>query len=179
MEWQRYILALFGPSSAYFQPFQIVTHNFMHADITHLFFNMFGLFMFGPPLESLWGPKRFLYYYFFAGLGALVLHILVVYIDVWYFGGESYLINVPMLGASGSIFGLLLGFGMSFPETKVMLLIPPIPMKAKYFVVVFAVLELFLGLGPFRTGVAHFAHLGGALFGLLLILYWRRYGSRL
>ncbi len=173
-EWKRYILALFMPGSAYFQPYQIISHMFMHADITHLFFNMFAVFMFGPPLENLWGPKRFLIFYFVAGLGALILHLLVVYFEIHYFGANPLRANIPMLGASGAVFGLLAGFGMKFPNSTIMLLIPPIPMKAKYFVLIYAGLELFLGIGGFNTGVAHFAHLGGALFGFLLILFWRR-----
>jgi membrane associated rhomboid family serine protease len=178
-DWGRLRFALFFPTSEYFQPLQIVTHMFMHGDITHLFFNMFAVFMFGPPLESLWGAKRFLFFYLVTGFGAMLLHILVQYIDMAYLGGASYLINIPMLGASGAVFGLLAGYGLMFPENRIMLLFPPIPMKAKVFVLIYAGIELFLGLGQFDTGVAHFAHLGGALFGLLIILYWRKYGSRL
>jgi membrane associated rhomboid family serine protease len=172
-DWGRYRLAMFFPTSEYFQPYQIVTHMFMHGSIGHLFFNMFGLFMFGPPLESVWGPKRFLTFYMIAGFGALGLHLLASYLEIQMMGGSSYLINVPMLGASGAIFGLLAGFGMLFPNSIIMLLIPPIPIKAKYFVLIYAVLELFLGVSNLTGGVAHFAHVGGALFGVLLILYWR------
>jgi len=177
--WGRLQLAMFFPTSDFFRPYQIITHMFMHAGIGHLFFNMFALFMFGPPLEVLWGPKRFLFYYFFCGFGALILHLFVKYLEIYYFGGHIWEINVPMLGASGAIFGLLLGFGMKFPETRLMLLIPPIPIKAKYFVLFIAALELFLGLSRMSTGIAHFAHLGGALFGFLLILYWSKFGSKL
>jgi membrane associated rhomboid family serine protease len=176
--WQRYQLAMFFPTSDYFRPFQIVTHMFMHAGFAHIFFNMFVLFMFGPPLEALWGPKRFLFYYFFAGFGALILHLFVGYLEMQFFGASEFQKNIPMLGASGAIFGLLLGFGMMYPENKIMLIIPPIPIKAKYFVLILAGLELFLGLSRMSTGIAHFAHLGGALFGFLLILYWRKYGTR-
>lgn len=179
MDWGKYILAMFYPTSDYFAPYQIITHMFMHGSISHLFFNMFAVFMFGPPLESLWGPKRFLYFYLFTGFGALILHLLVKFIEINYLGASPLSENVPVLGASGAVFGLLVGFGMNFPNTQLMLLFPPIPMKAKYFVAGYAVIELFLGLGHFDTGIAHFAHLGGALFGLLLILYWRKYGSRL
>jgi membrane associated rhomboid family serine protease len=177
-EWGRLRFALFFPSSPFFQPYQIVTHMFMHGDITHLFFNMFAVFMFGPPLENLWGPKRFLFFYLITGFGAMLLHILVQYIEMSYLGGPGYLVNVPMLGASGAVFGLLAGYGLMFPESRIMLLFPPIPMKAKLFVLIYAGIELFLGLSRFNTGIAHFAHLGGALFGLILILYWRKYGSR-
>lgn len=178
-EWGRFRLALFFPTSDYFQPYQIVTHMFMHSDIGHLFFNMFAVFMFGPPLEEAWGPKRFLYYYLFTGFGAMALHMLVQYIEMSSGGVSPFMVNVPVLGASGAVFGILIGFGMLFPNSVVQLLIPPIPLKAKYFVLIYAGLELFLGLGNFNTGIAHFAHLGGALFGFLLILYWRKYGSRL
>jgi membrane associated rhomboid family serine protease len=179
MDWGKYILAMFYPGSEYFAPYQIITHMFMHGSISHLFFNMFAVFMFGPPLENLWGPKRFLYFYFFTGFGALFLHLFVKYLEMNYMGGNPLSENVPVLGASGAVFGVLIGFGMNFPNTQLMLLFPPIPMKAKYFVAGYAVLELFLGIGNFDSGVAHFAHVGGALFGLLLILYWRKYGSRL
>lgn len=172
-DWGRFRLAMFFPTSEFFQPYQIVTHMFMHADVGHLFFNMFALFMFGPPLESAWGPKRFLSYYLITGFGALLLHLTVSYFEMQN-PEMARLVNTPMLGASGAVFGLLAGFGMLFPNSRIMLLIPPIPMKAKYFVIIYAVIELFLGVSNFNTGVAHFAHLGGALFGFLLILYWRR-----
>ncbi len=170
-DWGRYKLALFFPNSPFFQPYQIVTHMFMHAGMMHLFFNMFALFMFGPSLEASWGPKKFLQYYFITGLGAMILHILVRYLEL---EGMPPSIYERMLGASGSVFGLLAGYGMLFPNNRLMLLIPPIPIKAKYFVLIYAALELYLGLSPFSTGIAHFAHLGGALFGVLLILYWRK-----
>jgi len=178
-DWGRYRLAMFFPTSEYFQPYQIVTHMFMHSDLGHLFFNMFALFMFGPPLEMTWGPRRFLFYYLFTGFGALGLHLFVQYLEMSAPGTSSFLANVPVLGASGAVFGLLLGYGMLFPNNVIQLLIPPIPLKAKYFVIIYAGVELFLGLSSFNTGIAHFAHLGGALFGFLLILYWRRFGSNL
>ena len=177
--WGRYRLAMFFPTPDFFQPYQIVTHMFMHGDLGHLFFNMFALFMFGPPIEALWGPKRFLFYYLFTGFGALTLHLLASYLEMSYLGGSMYLANVPVLGASGAVFGLLAAFGLLFPNSQIMLLFPPIPMRAKYFVLIYAVIELFLGVSNFNSGVAHFAHVGGALFGLLLILYWRKYGSKL
>lgn len=177
--WGKFQLAMFFPSSDYFKPYQIVTHMFMHANFIHIFFNMFVLFMFGPPLEALWGPKRFLFFYFFAGFGALLLHLVVKYLEMEFMGASPLEINVPMLGASGAIFGLLIGFGMMFPETRLMLLFPPIPIKAKYFVLIIAALELFLGVSRMSAGIAHFAHLGGALFGFLLIWYWSKYGTKL
>ncbi|MCP3930264.1 MAG: rhomboid family intramembrane serine protease [Bacteroidetes bacterium] len=176
--WGRYRLAMFFPTSIYFEPYQIITHMFMHGSPTHLFFNMFALYMFGPPVEANWGQKKFLFYYLFTGFGALALHLIVQYIELQYSGISPYSMNVPMLGASGAVFGLLLAYGMLYPNSTIRLLIPPIPMKAKYFVLIFAGLELFLGLGQFSTGIAHFAHLGGALFGFLLILYWRKFGSQ-
>ncbi|KGE88568.1 MAG: rhomboid family intramembrane serine protease [Phaeodactylibacter xiamenensis] len=177
--WGRYRLAMFFPTSDYFRPFQIVTHMFMHADIGHLFFNMFAVFMFGPPLEDVWGPKRFLFYYLLTGFGSVLLHTLVRGVEIYWFGESVFAANVPSLGASGAVFGLLVGYGMLFPDNRIMLLFPPIPLKAKYFVLIYAGVELFMGLGNLNTGVAHYAHLGGALFGFLLILYWRKFGSRL
>ena len=179
-DWERLRwLAMFFPTSDFFMPHQIVTHMFMHANITHIFFNMFGLYMFGPPLESLWGPKKFLFYYLITGFGALALHLFVSYLEInGYIGGAgASLVNVPMLGASGAIFGLLAGFAMKFPNVQIMLLFPPIPMRAKYFVLLYAVAELWLGLSGRSTGIAHFAHLGGALFGVLIILYWQKFGT--
>lgn len=170
----RFKLGMFFPiPDNNFQPYQIITHMFMHANEMHLFFNMFGLFMFGPPLESVWGPRRFLAYYLIAGFGALGLHLLATYIEVWWMGGSPLMLATPMVGASGAIFGLLAGFGMIFPNATIMLLFPPIPMKAKYFVLIYAGIELFLGVSNSGGNVAHFAHVGGALFGVLLVLYWR------
>jgi len=165
----------FGEGSL-FQPFQIVTHMFMHGDFTHLLFNMFAVFMFGPHIERVWGQKRFFFFYMFAGFGALLTHFLVSYLEFTYLGGGY---PPPVLGASGAVFGILVGFAYLYPNMQIMLLIPPIPIRAKYFVLIYAGIELFLGLGSTIDGVAHFAHLGGALFGYLLILYWRKYGSRL
>ncbi|AEE51202.1 rhomboid family intramembrane serine protease [Haliscomenobacter hydrossis] len=184
--WERYQLALFFPSSPYFRPYQLVSHMFMHADIRHLLLNMLGLYMFGSALETFWGERKFLFYYLFSGLGGMLLYLFVKYLEISSGNVEDqvmkyYLQNVPMLGASGAIFGLMVGYGMQFPDNVISLLFPPISLKAKYFVLIFAGLELFFGLGivNISSGVAHFAHLGGALFGFLLILYWRKYGSRL
>ncbi len=171
-------LCLYYPTSEYFQPYQLISHMFMHANISHLAMNMIGLYFFGPPLEHLWGGKRFLFFYLFAGFGAFLLHLLVRYIELNHGGLPPGAINQPMLGASGAVFGILMGFGMKFPNQRVMLLFPPIPMKAWVFVLLYAGLELFLGFGRFQTGVAHFAHIGGALFGLLLIIYWNKFGTR-
>ncbi|MCB0518551.1 MAG: rhomboid family intramembrane serine protease [Lewinellaceae bacterium] len=172
-------LSVFYPSSAYFEPYQIVTYMFMHGNVTHIFFNMFALYMFGTPIEMAWGPKRFLFYYLFTGFGALVLQFLVQFIALKQGWEDPESINYPMLGASGAVFGLLAAYGMQFPNSILQLIIPPVRMKAKYFVIIYAALELFLGVSGFQTGVAHFAHLGGALFGILIILYWRQKGERL
>lgn len=148
-----------GPS---FEPVQLVTHMFNHGSITHLFFNMMALFFFGPPVEQMWGPKKFLAFYFIAGLGAVFFHVL--------FGSLN-----PVLGASGAISGVLLAFAVLFPEAKVMLLIPPIPLKAKYLVMILLGIDLFLGITRSNTGIAHFAHIGGAAFGFLMIFIWRKF----
>lgn len=155
----------------YFRPYQLITHMFMHANLTHLFFNMFALFMFGPILETTWGSKRFFIYYFFTAFGALALHTFVNYLLY-----DSFQEMPGVLGASGAVFGLLLGFGVYYPNNVIQLLIPPIPIKAKYFVMIYAALELYLGFSNFNSGIAHFAHLGGALFGLIMIWGWRMQG---
>ena len=160
---------------------QLITHMFMHGSLQHLFFNMFGLYMFGPPLEYVLGPKRFLTYYLGAGFGALALDFAVKY-GMLHFGNvsdydASAIINTPMVGASGALFGLLAGYAMFFPNNVLQLLFPPIPIKAKYFVLIYAAIELFLGISGRQANVAHFAHLGGALFGFLCILYWRKTGT--
>jgi len=174
-------LALYYPASPHFQPLQLVTHMFMHGGVGHLFFNMFGLYMFGSVLENQWGAKRFLKFYFISGFGAMILYLGVRYLELSGLDPNSMLyireINIPMLGASGAIYGLLAGYGMMFPNSTIMLLIPPIPMKAKYFVLIFGGLELFLGITQVSSGVAHFAHVGGALIGAILIYYWKKKGK--
>lgn len=147
--------------SDYFQPVQLITHMFNHGNTSHLFFNMLGLFFFGPHVERLWGPKRFLTYYLICGAGAIVTHILL--------GANS-----AVLGASGAISGVVVAFAWLFPNVQVMLLIPPIPMKAKYMAALFIGIDLFMGFGQVNSGIAHFAHLGGALAGIVLILIWKR-----
>ncbi len=231
------ILALHYPASDRFLPLQIATHFFMHANLMHLFFNMFALVMFGSQLEALWGPKKFLFFYFVCAFGAAVLHMLYTYYDInslqnaiaafqsapsydtfWDFFNRVPLersqeykefivqvgegvantsqdaiktatgemksfvelkMDVPVVGASGAIYGLLLAFGYFFPNVELMLIFLPIPIKAKYFIPFLMVAELFLGVNQFSwDNIAHFAHLGGALTGFLLILYWRKFGSR-
>ncbi len=148
-----------------FMPWQVVTYSFLHGDMTHIFFNMFALWMFGRELELMMGPKRFLTYYFTCVVGAAVLQLIVAQYE-----GGLY----PTVGASGGVFGILLAYGLAFPNRTVMLIFPPIPMKAKYFVIFYGVIELFLGVSGAATGVAHFAHLGGMLFGFVLLRYWTR-----
>ena len=168
----RLNLALFYPTLPAFQPHQVATHMFMHANLSHLLFNMIGLFFFGPALEAIWGAKRFLSYYFICGLGAAFLQILVRFLEIQFTGADSLYV---MLGASGAVFGLLAGFAMYYPNQIISLIFPPISMKAKYFVLIYGAIELFLGISNFNTGIAHFAHLGGALFGVITILIWRNW----
>lgn len=187
-----------------FRPYQLVTHMFMHGGFMHLAFNMFALWMFGRVLESVWGPKRFFIYYFVTGLGAAALHTFVNYMEFQYYAAKispqdvqavisqgaellqqgqnwvgpagklNMILNTPTVGASGAVFGILLGFGMLFPNTELMLLFPPIPIKAKYFVAGYGAIELFSGITGMGANIAHFAHLGGMLFGFFLIRYWNR-----
>ncbi|MEO7211944.1 rhomboid family intramembrane serine protease [Mucilaginibacter sp.] len=187
-------LAAFYFNSPNFKPWQIITYMFMHdpGGISHILFNMFALFSFGPILESTLGSKRFFNFYFITGIGALLLHMFVQGLEVhnligsFTLGGadvnnisEAALQSVysiyrtPILGASGAIFGVLVGFGMLFPNLELMILFIPVPVKAKYIIPVYIVLELFLGVKQYSgDSVAHFAHLGGALFGFLLIKLW-------
>ena len=167
------LLAAFYPESPLFRPWQLLTHMFMHGSIGHIFFNMYGLAILGPPIEYMFGARKFLFYYLFCGFGAVALQFGVQYYELHVLGNESVLIT-PMLGASGAIFGLLAAYGMLFPENQLMIMFIPYPIRAKYFVLLYAGVELFLGLEGYQRGVAHFAHVGGALFGALLILYWRR-----
>lgn len=224
------ILGLYYFQSSNFQPYQVVTHMFMHGGLTHLFFNMFAFWMFGRVLETVWGSKRFFTYFIITGLGAALIHTLVIHIQIssiqsdiaaflntpspqgfatlvkqhfseyyqqvydklldgWFANPDNpaYIerargfahdllqlkMNVPTVGASGAVFGVLLAFGMLFPNTQLMLLFPPIPIRAKYFVIIYGVLELWLGITRPGSNIAHFAHLGGMLFGFILIKYWK------
>lgn len=226
-------LALFSVKSPLFEPHQIATHIFMHANLAHIFFNMFGVFMFGRILEQLWGSKKMLIFYTVTGLGAAFIHLTVNYFQMnhmlslahqftstpsytlfnqivtkygsradqydqimsfmqqWFYkpddpsfiaGSKTYIadiiygnLNIPTVGASGAVFGLLIAFAMMFPDVELMLIFLPIPIKAKYFVPFYALLELFFGVAGFQwDNVAHFAHLGGALFGFILVKYWKR-----
>ncbi|WP_091239347.1 rhomboid family intramembrane serine protease [Aquimonas voraii] len=150
-----------------FLPWQLFTYGFMHGGEAHLIFNLLALWMFGGDVERVLGPRRFLLYVLTCIVGAGLIQLGVATLAAQ--SGEPY----PTVGASGGVFGVLLAFGMAFPNRQVMLLIPPIPMKARTLVVVYGVVELVLGITGTRTGIAHFAHLGGMLFGFLLLQYWR------
>ena len=161
--WFTQLLALW-PLGDGLLPWQPATYAFLHGSVSHLFFNMLGLWMFGAELERLWGPRRFAQFY-----AACVLSAALVQLIVSALNGFVY----PTVGASGAIFGLLLAFGMTFPDRTIVPLIPPIPMKAKTFVAVYGGLELVFGVSGTMPGIAHFAHLGGMLGGYLTICYWR------
>ena len=157
-----------GPANS-FMPWQLLTYGFLHGDLMHIAFNMFALWMFGRELELMMGPRRFITYFFTCVIGAGIVQLIVAN-----FQGGLY----PTVGASGGVFGILLAYGLAFPNRTIMLMFPPIPMKAKYFVLVFGLLELYLGISGNAPGVANFAHLGGMLFGFLLLRYWTRGGRR-
>lgn len=181
-------LGLFFWESSHFRLYQLVTHIFLHANLTHLFFNMFALWMFGRTLEYDLGSKRFLTYYMVTGIGAGLLQLGVSWLEIsrmqdvaaasgmmspYMQGMIEARINTITIGASGAVFGVLLAFGMLHPNTMIMLLIPPIPIKAKYFVIGYGLIELFLGISGSQTNIAHFAHVGGMLWGYALLRYWK------
>ena len=174
----RYGLAAFMPGSANFKPFQIATYMFMHGDFMHLLFNMMSLYFFGPMIEMVWGEKRFLFYYLSCGVGAYFIYMGVQWWEISSASGDPAMSNIPMLGASGAIFGILTAFAYLFPNQVISLLFPPISIKAKYFVPIMAVMELIYGVKGLSTGVAHFAHLGGAVTGIIIILLWYRFRTR-
>lgn len=149
---------------ASFGPWQLLTYAFLHGGLVHLAFNMFALYMFGSAVEQVFGPRRYLIYYLVCVVSAAVSQLIVAAMM-----GGVY----PTVGASGGVFGLLLAYGMYFPNNRVMLLFPPIPMPARVFVVVYAVIELYLGVTGSQAGVAHFAHLGGMIGGFIMLRYWR------
>ena len=176
---------LFYPTSPYFRWWQVITHMFMHGGFWHIFFNMYTLFIFGIVVENILGSKKFVLFYFICGLGAAGLHILTQYIEMQAFinaGTEQALQSIaqlkmtPTVGASGAIYGVLLGYGMLFPNSKMTLIFPPVTLSAKWMVVIFAVIELVTGVVGWVDGVAHFAHLGGMLIGWLMIRWWKRRG---
>lgn len=152
-----------------FKPWQLISYGFLHGGWGHLFFNMFAFYMFGLPIERAWGTRRFVIFYVICLIGAGLVQLLVAGLS-----GEIY----PTIGASGAVFGILLAFGMMYPNTRLMLLFPPIPIKARWFVLGYGALTLLFGITGTMAGVAHFAHLGGMIFGLGLILYWGRQDQR-
>lgn len=155
--------ALWPLGSGFFWPWQLISYLFLHGGVGHIFFNLFALWMFGQAIENLWGTRRFAVYYFITGIGAGIIQLLI----------ES---GAPTIGASGAVFGILLAFGMMFPERPILLLFFPFPIKAKYFVAIFGVIQLLNGIRG-GSNVAYFAHLGGMVFGYGLIQYWRYKGE--
>ncbi len=173
------LLVFHYPESVYFRPYQIVSHMFMHGGVAHLFFNMLALAMLGPYVEAFLGAKRFLTLYLVSGFGALGLHVLIWYFELsaippMDFAALMQEREYGVVGASGAVYGVLAAFAFLFPNTRLMLLFPPIPVKAKYLVAALIAFDLFSGISGRGTGIAHFAHIGGALFGFLTILFWKK-----
>ena len=195
------ILALHYYENEKFLISQFITHMFMHGSPSHILFNMFGLWMFGSPLEQMWGRQKFLFFYISCGLGAALLQMLVYYSQIQtlyqvielnnlsisdpqlilnFMSERDYsnaitAFNSVMVGASGAIYGVLVAFAFSFPNSKLMLLFLPFPIKAKFFVPLLILIDLFFGISSFSVGpIAHFAHVGGAFIGLIMVLYWRK-----
>jgi membrane associated rhomboid family serine protease len=195
------ILALHYYENEKFLISQFITHMFMHGSPSHILFNMFGLWMFGSPLEQMWRRQKFLFFYISCGLGAALLQMLVYYSQIQtlyqvielnnlslsdpqlilnFMSERDYsnaitAFNSVMVGASGAIYGVLVAFAFSFPNSKLMLLFLPFPIKAKFFVPLLILIDLFFGISSFSVGpIAHFAHVGGAIIGLIMVLYWRK-----
>ena len=205
------LFAMHYPNNSDFIMWQPVTHMFMHGDITHILFNMFGLWMFGTPLEQMWGKQKFVFFYLSAGFGAVLIQTIVYHYDVMsvtqilidngltnsdvdafyktgrlntsiiqsvgedrlYSGIQSF--KAVMVGASGALYGILVAFAMLFPNVQLMLLFPPIPIKAKFFVPLLILFDLFFGFTSYSVGpIAHFAHIGGAVTGFLMMWYWKK-----
>src|SRR5581483_3606035 len=162
---ELFALMPLGPD---FHAWQLLTYAFLHATWSHIFFNMLALFMFGAALERFWGPQRFVVYYLASVLAAALVQLATMYVSG---------VGEPTIGASGGVFGLLLAFALYFPRQRIILLFPPIPLPAWLFVTLYGLLELFLGVSGYQSGVAHFAHLGGMLGGAVVILYWRARGQ--
>jgi len=159
-------LGLWAIDSPFFKPYQIATHMFTHSGITHILFNMFGLWMFGRVLENVWGPKKFLLFYFLCGVGAAAAHLAVQYFTNG--GGIA-------VGASGAIMGIFAAFAYLFPNTELFIMFIPVPVKAKWAVIGLAAIDLFGGMASFSgDNIAHFAHLGGALTGFIMVLIWNK-----
>jgi membrane associated rhomboid family serine protease len=178
--------AMFYPASPFFRWWQPLTHMFMHGGWWHIIFNMYTLVMFGMVVERALGTKKFLILYFITGFGAVALHTGVEWLEIHRALASDDLavqqsaldlLRTPMVGASGAIYGVLVAFAMLYPEARMTLLFPPVTLDAKWMVIIFVGLELVIGITGPSMGIAHFAHLGGALFGFLLILYWRKRGE--
>ena len=178
--------AMFYPAHPLFRWWQPLTHMFMHGGWWHIFFNMYTLVMFGMVVERALGTKKFLILYFVTGLGAVALHTGVEWLDIHRLAASASptaqadildILRSPMVGASGAIYGVLVAFAMLYPEARMTLIFPPVTLDAKWMVAIFIGIELITGITGTQVGIAHFAHLGGALFGFLLILYWRKRGE--
>ena len=156
-------LALWPLQSGYFEPWQILSYGFLHGSFNHIFFNMFALWMFGLPIERVWGTRRFAQYYIICVIGAGLVQLVVQQLS-----GEIY----PTIGASGAVFGLLLAYGVMFPNNSIFLIFLPIPIKAKYFVLIYGAAELLFGITNAMPQIAHFAHLGGLLVGAVVLWRW-------
>ena len=180
------LFAMFYPASPLFRWWQPLTHMFMHGGFWHILFNMYTLVMFGRVVEQVLGTKKFLILYFVTGLGAVALHTGVEWLQVHQMLASpdpasqieyTNLLRTPMVGASGAIYGVLVAFAMLYPQARMTLIFPPVTLDAKWMVLIFIGIELLTGITGTQMGIAHFAHLGGALFGFLLILYWRKRGE--
>ena len=160
------------PAAPSFEIWQLVSYSFLHGSVLHLLLNMYALWMFGTRMENVWGSRSFTFYYFFCVVGAGLVQLYVA-TEAAHEGGIY-----PTVGASGGVFGLLLGFGLTFPNERLLLIFPPVALPAKWFVLIYGGIELWAGVSGTQAGVAHFAHLGGMLFGFLLLMYWRRHPPR-
>lgn len=169
--------AMFYPASPFFRWWQPLTHMFMHGGLWHILFNMYSLVMFGMVVERALGTRKYLLFYFITGLGAVALHTAVEWLEITFLGGNlATAFYSPMVGASGAIYGVLVAFAMIYPQARLTLIFPPVTLDAKWWVIIFIGIELLTGITGTAIGIAHFAHLGGALFGWLLIKYWRKKG---
>jgi len=160
---------LFVDAAPHFQIWQLVSYSFLHGSVMHLLLNMYALWLFGTRMENEWGPRAFAIYYFVCVIGAGLVQLIVASQSAGV--GSIY----PTIGASGGVFGLLLAFGLTYPNERLMLIFPPVALPAKWFVLIYGLIELYFGVSGTLAGVAHFAHLGGMLFGFILIKYWRRH----
>ncbi|MBR4996188.1 MAG: rhomboid family intramembrane serine protease [Alistipes sp.] len=172
--------ALFNAAGPLFHSYQVFTYMFLHGGVSHLFFNMFALWMFGRTLEMELGSQKFFTYYMVCGVGAALIQLGVAYAEYAHMLESSgpylasRLLAIPTVGASGAVFGLLLAFGVLHPNNRIMLMFPPVVLKAKWFVLIYGLVELLFGVSGYQAGVAHFAHLGGMIWGFALLYWWRK-----